>query len=57
MWTASSLDMNDVNLYFPLEEKVQRGAWAAPSVKHTTLNLGSGRDLTVRDRAPCGALH
>ena len=28
------------------------GAWVAPSVKHPTLGLGSGHDLTVREFEP-----
>ena len=30
-----------------LESKIWRGAWVAPTVKHPTLDFGSGHDLRV----------
>ena len=32
--------------------KVIKGIWVAPSVKHVTLDLGSGHDLTVGEFRP-----
>ena len=34
-----------------------QGAWLAQSVKHLTLDLGSGHDLTVREFKPHIGLH
>ena len=33
-------------------KKGGRGAWAAQSVEHPTLDFGCGRDLTVREFEP-----
>ena len=33
----------------------EEGAWVSQSVEGPTLDFGSGRDLRVWDRAPCGA--
>ena len=30
-----------------IKNRNDRGAWVAPSIKHLTLGLGSGRDLMV----------
>ena len=37
--------------------KVIKGIWVAPSVKHVTLDLGSGHDLTVGEFRPRVWLH
>ena len=34
-----------------------QGAWVSQLVKHTTLDLGSGHDLTVRGFEPCVEWH
>ena len=45
------------NLYhFYVKSYMKRSAWVAQSVKHPTLDFGSGHDLTVRESKPCVGL-
>ena len=40
-----------------LKNSICRGAWVAQSVKHPTLDLSSGHDLTVRGLEPCNRFY
>ena len=39
-----------------LKEEARRGTWVAQSVKHPTLDFGSGHDLRVHETEPCTGL-
>ena len=51
-------DSRDVELFYTGPRKAWiRGAWGAQSVKHPTLDFGSGHDLRVREIEPHTGLH
>ena len=38
------------------KNEILRGAWLAQSIKHPTLDFGSGQDLTIRELEPHAGL-